>query len=143
MKKLITVILTAVMLGACGGKAADPTPTPADAPTPAPAAVPTAKPASERPSGAGTAGSETPHPYVPGMEGYEDLEVAFLGTVNSERSRADVVARAAKEAVAYVASYDKGPYAHPGGLLGNYPEYGLVKEAFSLYTGHCTMVWFG
>ena len=42
MKKLITVILTAVMLGACGGKAADPTPTPADAPTPAPAAVPTA-----------------------------------------------------------------------------------------------------
>ena len=55
----------------------------------------------------------------------------------------NVVARAAKEAVAHVASYDKGPYAHPGGLLGNYPEYGLVKEAFSLYTGHCTMVWFG
>ncbi|MBQ1321386.1 MAG: hypothetical protein IIY53_07085 [Solobacterium sp.] len=151
MKKLITVILTAVMLGACGGKAADPTPTPADAPTPAPAGVPTAKPASERPGGAGTAGSETPHPYVAGMEGYEDLEVAFLGTVNSERSRADVVARAASELnLPLAAEIDEDHVIY--GDLGEYEDnvYLIIPAAdtdlrvgrYSWYAGEITEVWY-
>ena len=48
----------------------------------------------------------------------------------------DVVAGAAEEAVAHIASYHEGADAHRAGDFGDYSEYGLVKK-LGCYRRHC------
>ena len=143
MKRVIA-IMTAVLLSACTAKAPEPTPASSAAPTP--------KPAADRPTAAlASATPETPQTNGGDTENYDDLRVAFLGTVNSERPRAYVVMRAAEElglAMAaevdedHVIYGDRGTYEDNVYLIIPAPNTDLRVGRFSWYADEITEVWY-
>ena len=89
MKYLRFTLCTLVLLAACA-KGEGPQASPAPEASAAPQAT-AAAPITEH-----TQPGMTPEEYQAGMENYENMEIAFLGTVNQERSLQEVLDRAAE-----------------------------------------------
>ena len=99
MKKLLAVLCIALLLAACGGGTHEPVqPQPSGDPgTVAPVTPPSSgetpgKPETDQPPAGSNVKTETTD-YRYGMEGYEDMEIAFLGCMYDDVTLVDIIDR--------------------------------------------------